>query len=114
MFPGYLFVRLDEEDKLWSSMRSTRGVRDFVRFAKTPATIPDNIISGLQSAGAGELLTISKVPKKGSLLMIEDGPFKGLEAIFQIMDGTERAIVLLNVLGKEQKLSIDINHLPKF
>jgi len=40
-----------------------------------------------------------------------DGPLHGLEAIFKVHDGEQRSIILLNILGKTQQVSIDRDHL---
>jgi transcriptional antiterminator RfaH len=32
LFPGYLFIQLDEKLENWSPIRSTKGVQNFVKF----------------------------------------------------------------------------------
>jgi transcriptional antiterminator RfaH len=40
---------------------------------------------------------------------ITEGPFVGLEALFEQYDGEQRAFLLLDMLGRWQKLSIDLD-----
>ena len=114
LFPGYLFIELEEDDPLWSKIRSTRGVRDFVKFGGRPALVPEIIVKSLQEAdvSANESI-VSNLPKEGDLVLIKDGPFHELQAIFKMRDGTHRAIVLLNILGKNQQLSVDLHNLAR-
>ena len=44
LFPGYLFILLDENLQNWSPIKSTRGVKNFVRFGLAFAHIPDMVI----------------------------------------------------------------------
>lgn len=50
-----------------------------------------------------ELLTWIAL-KKSDLVMVDDGPFKGLKGIFQSYAGDERVIVLLNMLSQEARV----------
>ena len=47
----------------------------------------------------------------GATVTIVDGPLHGLEAIFKVHDGEQRSIILLDILGKIQQVSIDRDHL---
>ena len=45
LFPGYLFINIDESDPLWSKLRSTRGVLRVVGFGGKPMPVPDEVIA---------------------------------------------------------------------
>ena len=45
LFPGYLFIRLDDKNQNWTPIRSTKGLSNFVRFGLSFAKVPDQIIS---------------------------------------------------------------------
>ena len=38
--------------------------------------------------------------------MVTDGPFVGVEAIYQMADAEGRVMVLLNILSKQVKMSV--------
>ena len=107
MFPGYLFVELLVNGEHWSKIRSTRGVRDFVKFGGEPAKISQDLLEQLKVIDT-ELVTnvADKTPKTGDPVRIMSGPFKDLQGVFQIADGEKRSIVLLNLLGKLTKLEV--------
>ena len=108
LFPGYIFIQLDKDTQNWSPIRSTKGVLYFVRFGLSYAKIPDNIIKFIK---ANELNTAEKLKninkfKSGDKVQITDGVFKNCIAIFKSYKSDERVILLMNILGQQQKLTI--------
>lgn len=102
LFANYIFIRLDEDDKAWSKIRSTRGVRDFVRFglqmAKVPQKLIDSVRNDLSDVDSDVIET--NAPKSGEKVKIIEGAFKDFEGVFKTNNGDERSIILLNVLNK--------------
>ena len=46
-----------------------------------------------------------QIYRSGDLLVIREGPFSGLQAVFEHkMKGSERVAVLLNILGRQTRL----------
>ena len=108
LFPGYIFIQLDKDTQNWSPIRSTKGVLHFVRFGLSYAKIPDNIIEFIktnQLNTAEKLKNINKF-KSGDKVQITDGVFKNCIAIFKSYKSDERVILLMNILGQQQKLTI--------
>jgi len=108
LFPGYIFIQLDKDTQNWSPIRSTKGVLHFVRFGLNYAKIPDNIIVFIktnQLNTAEKLKNINKF-KAGDKVQITDGVFKNCNAIFKSFKSDERVILLMNLLGQQQKITI--------
>lgn len=112
-FPRYLFISLDKETDNWSPIRSTIGVAGMVRFGEMPAVVPKKLIVnlknnedefGLQSFEKKEL-------KQGDKVEIIEGPFAGYKAIYQKMKSTERVSVLLDIVGKNTQVTLNIDEL---
>ncbi|MGY4534479.1 transcriptional antiterminator RfaH [Pseudomonas sp. TE3786] len=108
LFPGYLFIQLSHEDN-WSALRSTRGVSRIVNFNHGPATVTDQVIEHLRARCSGE--TSSQLFKPGDKLQIIQGPLNTLEGIFLSMDGTERVMILLQLLSREQPVRVPLSHI---
>ncbi|MEB4589696.1 transcription/translation regulatory transformer protein RfaH [Candidatus Thiothrix sp. Deng01] len=109
LFPRYMFIHLDNGiNDNWAPIRSTKGINGFVRFGNDPAQVPDELIMGLkaQEAILGERAIDLDRFHTNDKVIIKEGPFRGLEAIFQKYDGEERVIVLLEILHKQTKLAI--------
>jgi transcriptional antiterminator RfaH len=109
LFPGYLFIYLSTEESNWRPIRSTRGVAKVVRFGETPAIVPADAIANIRAQLKGQTAESEFTPD--TAVNITDGPFKGLQAIFQGYDGEQRAFLLLELLGKWQRLSLDLDKL---
>ena len=44
LFPGYLFVQLNDKTQNWSPINSTKGVSHFVKFGLNFAKVPTSVI----------------------------------------------------------------------
>lgn len=104
LFPGYLFCRLDLT-LFGKTVRYTPGVKDFVKFGSHIAEVGE-IIEALQERCPNGVAQIQpRIYRAGELVMIEEGPFAGLEAIFEReIRGSERVAVLLEILGRQTRL----------
>lgn len=109
LFPGYLFINIDPSDPLWGKLRSTRGVLRVVSFGGKPVPVPDEVIDYIYDG----LTAVEEQGglKKGEKVQIQDGPFRGVEGIFQAYDGEERAIVLISFMQKQQVVKVRLGDL---
>ena len=108
LFPGYLFVQLNEKTQNWSPINSTKGVSHFVKFGLNFAKVPISVIEFIktnQHITAEKLKNLNNF-KPGDKVQISDGAFKNWVAIFKCYKSDERVILLMNLLGHEQSLSI--------
>ena len=108
LFPGYLFVQLNKKTQNWSPINSTKGVSHFVKFGLNFAKVPTSVIEFIktnQHITAEKLKNLYKF-KSGDKVQITDGAFKNWVAIFKCYKSDERVILLMNLLGHEQSLSI--------
>ena len=108
LFPGYLFVQLNEKTQNWSPINSTKGVSHFVKFGLNFAKVPTSVIEFIktnQHNTADKLNNLNKF-KPGDKVQISDGAFNNYMAIFKCYKSDERVILLMNLLGHEQSLSI--------
>jgi transcriptional antiterminator RfaH len=109
LFPGYLFVNLEQTDPMWAKLRSTRGVLRIVSFANKPAAISDEVIQHIKDS----LNSVAEQGgiKPGQAVQLNEGPFEGINAIFQAYDGEARAIVLINFMQKRQRVKVPVSAL---
>ena len=107
LFPRYLFIRLGTglESQSWAPIRSTVGVSRLVTFGQTPAKIEDELISQLQVKMDSTEVQLRHF-EPGEQVVVTDGPFVGIEAIYQMADAEGRVMVLLNILSKQVKMSV--------
>ncbi|MFM7800694.1 MAG: transcription/translation regulatory transformer protein RfaH [Limnohabitans sp.] len=102
MFSRYLFIRLDTEHTNWSPIRSTLGVSRMVSFDNRPAVVADELIQALQTVPQR---APERLFRPGQTIKIISGPLKGIEGIFQQADGEHRAMVLIDLLNKQHRVT---------
>ena len=111
LFPRYLFMQLIEGKDDFAPIRSTKGVSKLLRFGEKPAIISQQAIDMIryqEQLGTDE--ESRKLPlKQGDRIQILEGPFSGLKGIFEKKCGEKRVFVLLELLGRENRLTLDIN-----
>jgi len=113
MFPRYLFIRLDSSDQgmSWSPIRSTLGVSQLVHFGARAAKVDDTLVNLLRQRE--RTLPTEAMFHSGDSVVIADGPFAGIEAIYQTADAERRAFILLEILAKPVSMHIDAGRLRK-
>ena len=109
LFPRYIFIRLDPKRRSTAPVRSTRGVVGLVRFGGQPAVVPDAVMDALrerEDADSGLHLDNRPLFNAGEPIKLVDGPLSGMEGVFTQQDGDKRVIVLLELLGKANKVTV--------
>ena len=107
MFPGYLFAKF-VYSKQHRAVESSHGIRGIVHFGDRLATLPENIVVGLQSrVGTEEIVTVDSSLKVGQPVQITEGPFQGLEVVVtHLLPAKERIRVLFEFLGRSIEMEI--------
>jgi transcription antitermination factor NusG len=102
-FPGYLFVRVNLEEVGLSVFNWMPYSTGLVSFGGEPAVVSDALIHAVKQRilqveqAGGELFANLH---QGDSVVIQDGPFDGYEAIFDIrLPGSERVRILLKMLN---------------
>lgn len=108
LFPRYLFIRLDtgQSGKSWGPIRSTKGVSHLVAFGNEPTKVDDRLIKLLRAQKDVLLSKPRPLFQPGERVLVTEGPFAGIEAIYQMSDGESRAMVLIELLSKSTQLKI--------
>jgi len=110
LFPRYLFVRLGAGHDSFRSVRYTTGVQNLVCFSEKPAVVPDSVVNSLMRAAdpdTGLHDLNAPVFEPGKAVVIDSGPLAGVQGILLAKTGEDRVIVLLNMLGKENRVAIE-------
>ena len=79
-------------------------------FGTEPARVDDRLIATVRAR-------MQPLPQPlfapGERVMIGEGPFAGIDAVYEIADGERRAMVLINILGKAARLAVPVSGLTK-
>lgn len=108
LFPGYVFCRLDPEDRL--PVLTIPGAVGLVGFGRGPVSIPENEIESIRKmVGTGLLVGPWPFLATGQTVLIEHGPLQGVEGVIQDIKKTFRLVVSVHLLQRSVSAEIDRN-----
>lgn len=111
LFPNYLFLHANPMTDNLARVRSTRGVRNLVRFGLEPAEVPPEVIEELQQCGGGSdkqggVIRLSGAARQAVAAKFAESALVDFGGVFLTPDGSERVILLMRVLGDYNKVSL--------
>lgn len=107
LFPRYVFAHF-RVNELYHKVRFTRGVRDLVCFDEQPARVDDEIIAVLRSWQTTNAFIGLQQFNPGDKVVIKEGPFERLSAIFErSTSDRERVVLLLESVGYQARVIVD-------
>ncbi|WP_354694226.1 transcription termination/antitermination NusG family protein [Elongatibacter sediminis] len=110
LFPRYLFLNAVPDQQSLGPVRSTRGVNNLVRFGMNIAEVPETVIEFIQKRldPKDGLVRLEPVPvAPGDKVQVFDGPLAGARGLFQECCGERRALLLLDLMGRQTTVEID-------
>lgn len=108
MFPNYIFVKFDPIDD-FHLIKYTRGVKTIVHFSGKIIPLEDEVVDFIRARLQNGVAVIEKKGfKKGDKIFIKNGPFKGLNGIFEDeLSAEERVAILLEGVNFYARMVID-------
>jgi transcriptional antiterminator RfaH len=113
LFPGYMFARLAVATPEWVVARSAPGVAYFLGSAGSPAPLPDGLVDEIRARVADrQRLGWRPAFATGDRVVIDKGPFVGLEAVFdRVLSPRGRVRVFLEIVSRLVPLDLDVEYL---
>ncbi len=108
MFPGYLFVGFEIEGQSIAPIGSTRGCSNVVRFGSEVRPLPPALVEQFKPFHDAPFKSSTNI-KAGQKVLIQAGAFEGLEAVFEKPKGTDRAHLLITVLGQLRSVEVPMD-----
>ena len=115
LFPNYLFVHCDLSEVGASTLEWTEGVRRVVGFSGEPAIVDDAVITYIKKRLSVDVQPVgSRRFKPGDAVIIKDGPFRDLGAVFDSnLSAKGRVRVLLTTMFRTIPCEVDESWLDK-
>lgn len=115
LFPRYLFIRLTAGLDDWTPIRSTRGVSSLVRIGMNPARISDQLVDNIRKReGTDGLHRLPvEVFSSGDRIRLVKGSFADCEAIFCEQRAENRVIILLDMIGKQNRVEVPTDNIAR-
>jgi transcriptional antiterminator NusG len=119
MFPGYLLVRSELDDKAWFVIRNTPGVTGFVGQGAKPSPLPRRDVEAfLVPKGTEEQVTTRAKPRLeyevGETVRVKEGPFADFSGeVIEINEDQLKLKVLVNIFGRETPVELEFSKVSK-
>ena len=114
LFARYVFVLADQAAlQTVHTIRSTRGVSQLIKVGEQPTLVKASIIDEIKVLETEHLNLVKPHFTINNQVVISQGIYQGLEAIYQMDDGLERAVVMLNLLQRDTQLTLNKTQLKK-
>ena len=115
VFPGYVLVKMEMDDRSWAAVRNTLGVTGFVGSQGNP--------SPLTRAEYNKIMkrTSVEVPKKTSTTMeigqavhVISGPLKDFDGLIsEVMPDAGKVKVMVSIFGRETPVELTFDQVEK-
>lgn len=114
IFPGYVLVKMDLDNKTWDLVKNTEGVRGFVKTDKYPKPLPESEVKAITKFMEVEQPSYQASFSVGEAVKIIDGAFADFIGSVQEIDNAKGKIkVLISFLGREAPVELDFTQVSK-
>lgn len=114
LFKRYVFVLADRmAQQTVHTIRSTRGVSQLIKVGEQPTLVKASIIAEIKALETEHLNQVKHHFTYNDQVVISQGIYQGLEAIYKMDKGLERAVVMLNLLQRDTQLTLNKTQLKK-
>jgi transcriptional antiterminator NusG len=108
MFPGYILVDMIVTDESWYQVRNTPQVTGFIGAGITPVPVEKSKVKEISKRMGIEEPKYQIDLKKGDLVTVTDGPFKGFDgSVDEVDEAKNKVKVLVSMFGRETSVELD-------
>lgn len=115
LFPGYIFVLVDEDTPHWRPINSTVGVIELVSANGRPQAVPDSIIDNIRAREDqdGVVTMMSSDLHKGDEVLFHDGILSDARGLLSEVSDDQRVVVLMKLMGREVRVRTSMDCLVR-
>jgi transcriptional antiterminator NusG len=114
LFPGYVLIKMELNDRTWDIVRNTEGVRGFVKTDKYPRPLPESEVRAITKFMEVEQPSYQTSFSVGEAVKITDGAFADFIGSVQEIDTAKGKIkVLISFLGREAPVELEFAQVSK-
>jgi len=116
VFPGYVFVEMNMDDRTWYLLRNTSGVTGFVgsEGQRQPTPLPRDEVESILKAIGEDTLRARPVWEVGEVVRVLTGPFAELTGKIEKTDAPHgKLVVLISIFGRDTPVELDFSQVGK-
>lgn len=111
LYPGYVLIKMKLDEKIWYTIRNTRGVTGFVGPDGTPQPLSEE---ELVSMGLGAEVTAVVDYDLGDSVKVVYGPLDGFIGTVTEVNVTKKKVtVLVSMFGRETPVELDFTQVVR-
>lgn len=110
LFPGYVLVEMDLDEKNWSLVKNTPGVSGFVSSGREPVPLGgkevENILKAVEEKRAKPIPKV--VLEKGERIRVIEGPFTNLNGVVEEVNPEKGKVrVMVSIFGRSTPVELE-------
>ncbi len=112
VFPGYVLVRMELDDRSWAAVRNTPGVTGFVGSQGNPEPLTRDEYNKImkRSSAATPKKAVSSSLEVGQAVKVVDGALVGFDGtISEVMPEAGKLKVMVSIFGRETPVELSFN-----
>jgi len=114
IFPGYILIKMELDNKTWDLVTNTDGVRGFVKTDKYPKPLAESEVLAITKFMKVEQPSFKTSFSVGEAVKITEGAFADFIGSVEEIDTTKGKIkVLISFLGREAPVELDLSQVEK-
>jgi len=115
LFPGYVIIEMELDDKTQHLIRGTSGVTGFIGPGRQPVPLERAEIENILSTLGGEETPRMRVAfQRGDMMRVVSGPFENFHGrIEEINVGKEKMTLLISIFGRDTPVEVDFADVEK-
>ncbi len=114
IFPGYILVKMHLDDSTWPLIRDTQGVTNFAGTDKRPTPLTEAEVTSIIEFSQQKQSSYKIDIMEGDVVTVTQGDFKDFTGTITEIDRDKgRVKVMIQFLGREVPVELDVTHIVK-
>ncbi|ADQ15352.1 transcription termination/antitermination protein NusG [Halanaerobium hydrogeniformans] len=112
IFPGYILLQMDLNDKSWYVVKNTPGVIGFVSGGNKPLPVEKDEIDNILRSMGEKAKKVSVEFEVGDQIVVTSGPFEDFEGIVKEIHPEQGKVkVLVSMFGRETPVELEFSQI---
>lgn len=114
IFPGYVLIKMELDNKTWDLVQNTEGVRGFVKTDRYPKPLAESEVKAITKFMEVEQPSFQTSFSVGEAVKITEGAFADFIGSVEEIDTAKGKIkVLISFLGREAPVELELSQVTK-